>query len=244
MSFLGILLNLSFFLFGLYHRGTPLHCPRSWDQENRRRKKLLTKTAWYRPHNAVGFFPATPRRELATKIKEIVSEETARLGLNVKVVETGGVSLKNKLVKLDLTGCNFPGCLLCLSGEKGGSHTRRGPVYTGKCKICGEKGLTAEYHGESGFSAYNRFLSHEQSVNMENENNAFTKHLEMFHPERRRDMSVFKIKVVKTFTKCLDRQVLEGTLINNQPVNIWLNSKVEFHQSVVPRVVLKRDSGT
>ena len=89
--------------------GTPLHRPRSWDQENRRKKKLLTKTAWYRPHNAVGFFPATPRRELATKIKEIVSEETARLGLNVKVVETGGVSLKNKLVKLDLTGCNFPG---------------------------------------------------------------------------------------------------------------------------------------
>ena len=66
----------------------------------------------------------------------------------------------------------------------------------------------------------------------------------MFHPERRRDMSVFEIKVVKTFTKCLDRQVLEGTLINNKPVDIRLNSKAEFHQSAVPRVVLKRDSGT
>ena len=119
----------------------------------------------------------------------------------------------------------------------------RGPVYTGTCKICGEKGLTAEYHGESGFSAYNRFISHEQSVNTENENNAFTKHLEIFHPERRRDMSVFEIKVVKTYMKCLDRQVMEGTIINNKQVDIRLNSKAEFHQSAVPRVTMTRDSG-
>ena len=38
-----------------------------------------------------------------------MTEETARLGLKVKIIETGGASLKNFLVKLDLTGCVFLG---------------------------------------------------------------------------------------------------------------------------------------
>ena len=36
----------------------------------------------------------------------------------------------------------------------------------------------------------------------------------------------------------------ETRVINNKPVDIRLNSKAEFHQSAVPRVVMKRDSGT
>ena len=39
--------------------GTPVHRPRSYNMEERARKKLLTKTAWYRPYNAVGFFPGS-----------------------------------------------------------------------------------------------------------------------------------------------------------------------------------------
>ena len=108
------------------------------------------------------------------------------------MVKTGGVSLKDKLLKLEPTGCNFPGCLLCKSGEKGGST------------LAGAR------------SAHNRFLSHEQSVNAENENNAFTKHLEMFHPERKRDMSIFEIKVVKIFMKCLEKCLKEQSSTTNE----------------------------
>ena len=93
--------------------------------------------------------------------------------------------MKDNLVKLDLTGCNFPSCPLCESGLKGGSHTRRGAVYTGRCTLCEERNLVAEYHGESGSSAYQRFLLHEGSVKGEIDSNAFHKHLEIHHKEKK-----------------------------------------------------------
>ena len=66
---------------------TPLHRPREFQAEERRQKKLLTKTAWYRPASAVGFFPATPGAELAKKVQMIASEEAARFG-TYKIIET------------------------------------------------------------------------------------------------------------------------------------------------------------
>ena len=39
--------------------GTPVHRPRSYNLEERMKKKMLTKTSWYRPFDAVGFFPGT-----------------------------------------------------------------------------------------------------------------------------------------------------------------------------------------
>ena len=65
-----------------YARVAPLHRDRHWDKEGRRKKKLLA--SWYRPRDAVGFFPATPGQELAMAIKEIVDEEGERLDLTVK----------------------------------------------------------------------------------------------------------------------------------------------------------------
>ena len=67
--------------------GTPLFRPREYQSEERRRKKLMTKTSWYRPHNAVGFYPVTPGGELAGTIRNIVDEEAKRLGLRIKIVE-------------------------------------------------------------------------------------------------------------------------------------------------------------
>ena len=110
--------------------GTPLHRPRQYEQEARLRRKLLTKTSWYRPHNAVGFFPPTPGNILVKNIQSIVTRYVTRLGLSVKCIETGGVSLKSILCKLDLTGCIFPDCIFCKSGKSGASHTRWGGVYT------------------------------------------------------------------------------------------------------------------
>ena len=60
----------------------PLHRKRDWSPEERRRKKLLSNTSWYRPADAVGFFPATPNRELATTIQNITKEEGKRIGMD------------------------------------------------------------------------------------------------------------------------------------------------------------------
>ena len=70
----------------------------------------MTKSCWYRPHNAVGFYPVTPGGELANTIRNIVDEEAKRLGLRIKIAETGGPSIKSKLTSTDLSGCPVPSC--------------------------------------------------------------------------------------------------------------------------------------
>ena len=115
----------------------------------------MSRTCWYRPASAVGFFSGTPNKILATQIQNIVDEEVDRLDLKIKIIETGGVSLKSQLVRTDLSGCLFPNCKLCDSDIGGGSHTRGGCVYQAQCLLCKDDNYTATYHGESGRSAYN-----------------------------------------------------------------------------------------
>ena len=85
--------------------------------------------AWYRPAaDAVGHVPTTPNSKLARLLQVVMTKEAWRLGLNVKIAETGGVKIKDILCKLDRTGCVFPdaGCLPCDFGLPGASHTRGG----------------------------------------------------------------------------------------------------------------------
>ena len=67
---------------------TPLYRPRSWNKEERKNKKRLKKSSWYRP--VVLFVPATPEAELANQAREVVEGEGKRLDIKVKVVERGG----------------------------------------------------------------------------------------------------------------------------------------------------------
>ena len=53
--------------------GTPLHRPRSYQRAERRKKKLMSKEAWFRPtHDVVAFFPATEGSWLVNGIKKIM----------------------------------------------------------------------------------------------------------------------------------------------------------------------------
>ena len=73
--------------------------------------------------------------------------------------------------------------------------------------------------------------------------NAFAKHLEAFHPDKVGNKSVFKIKTEATFSKCVERQCHEGVMIKSSKdkVDVLLNSKSEWHGSVVTRVTTERD---
>ena len=225
----------------------PLHRPREFQTEQRWKKKHMTKTAWYRPNNAVCFIPATPGGVLARQIQVIMNEEARRIGMSVRVVETGGKSLKQHLVKTDLTGCIYPNlpkdpCFLCEAGVKGGSHTKSGVHYSGQCLLCEESGIVSKYDGESGRNGYWRCTKfHKKEIIENKESNAFAKHLQLFHPERIGDPSVFKLKVESTFSKPLERQVTEGIAITNSTANNIMNSKSEYHQPAVPRVQTTRE---
>lgn len=226
----------------------PLYRPRGWQPEVRRQKKLVGKMAWFRPADTVLRVPYTPDSELAREARVVVEEEAGRLGLKVKVVEGGGVPLKRQITTSDL-GAGQPcprNCLFCITGDgKGGlSHHRSGGLYAGECKLCHQRvegSLDAKYWGESGFSGYCRILEHQEAVEHKREDNAFAKHLAIHHPNKVNDIMHFKFTLLETHKQPLMRQTSESCFIHNAKVDIQMNSKAEWHQPTVGRVVITRD---
>ena len=223
----------------------PLYRPWDWDREARDKKKLLTKTSWYRPQDAVMFVPATPNSELRDKIQNVVNKKTRELGMSLRVVETSGKKIKHSLVNLDLTGC-FHGperCQACKSGLKGSSHTRSGVQYLITCKECAATNVLAEYHGESGDNAVHRLGQHEDAITRKDKKNAMAKHLDIYHPDKIGDPDSFAYSSVATFKKRLERQISEGVAIMKKDEqvqadrqhHILMNSKSE-HKSLQPAV--------
>ena len=124
-----------------------LYRPRCWEAPARRRKKLVSKSSWFRPADTVLRVPYTPGGDLASAVREVVEEEGIRLGLKVKVQEGAGLPLRRSLVTTDIQAgepCPQGGCPLCLTGEgRGGLHHHRsGVVYRG-CVACVESVLPA-----------------------------------------------------------------------------------------------------
>ena len=228
----------------------PLYRPREWREEERRRKKYLKKAAWFRPADMVLFVPVTPDSQLASAARKVVEEEGRRLGVKVRLVERAGTTLRQKLVRTDLgegRPCPQDDCVLCLTnpGEGGGlRHHRSGALYTGTCQLCPQDNgdnFTAVYTGESGDSGYVRINEHRTSIEHRDQSNAFAKHLTECHPGREGQVMAFQFKVARTFRRSLVRQVWEAVRIHGCEASIVLNSKAEWEQPVVERVVVIRD---
>ena len=75
----------------------PLYRPKGFKEDERRRRKELSKTSWYRPFETLLFCPPTPDSVLAIQLRKIVREEELRGGMKVKVVERAGLKLKSLL---------------------------------------------------------------------------------------------------------------------------------------------------
>ena len=224
---------------------SPLHRPRDWDKDNRWKKKKLVPSTWYRPADAVMFCPPTPGSELKKEVQRVVTEEASRLGMKVRVEETGGRKMKSQLCGgLDLTGCIYPDCPACRSDTGGASHTRSSCEYLGQCLICKEQGIETLYHGETGSNGVSRLLEHEDDIKKCRLKNAFAKHLEDKHKDRRGDPTAFSFKIVKTFKKAHERQISEGISIFNTTAKILMNGKSEWMQPAVQRVQMTREIGS
>ena len=119
-----------------------------------------------------------------------------------------------------------------------------GVLYKGTCNICAMQNITAVYYGETGFSAYYREGQHDKVIRSHNLENAFAKHLSLFHPEADGDTTLFTIKVVKSFSKPLPRHVTEAVMIakaRSDTSIISLNSRAEFRQPAIPSVIVTRE---
>ena len=82
----------------------------------------------------------------------------------------------------------------------------------------------ARYFGESGRNGYHRMKEHARDIKSNNLKNAFSKHLQLKHPDMMREPSVFSYKVEGTFRSCLDRQVQEGVRITLDNSDEIMNS--------------------
>ena len=154
--------------------------------------------------------------------------------MNLRAVETGGLSLGKQLVRPDLKGgepCGRPGCVLdkC-SGGAGGLHNVPSQVYRGSCKLCGEEEITSEYWRESAFCGSYRSGQHENDVDAKKESNAFFKHLRLFHPDAQDGIENFDIRVNSVHKKPLTRQKTEAVKIASSTATNLLNSKAEHRQ--------------
>ena len=225
----------------------PLHRPRGWDRAGRVRRKAMTRTSWYRPYSAVGFYPPTPGHVLRDRLQTAMSEEAARIGISVKVIETGGRQISSDLVKLNLTPCPMTNCWPCRSesetGQKGASHTKGSSLYRADCVQCLEEdGRRVAYFGETGYSGGHRLSAeHRSDILRGNTSNALAKHAAT-HPDRARDPGLFNVKVLGSYPSALYRQVAEGCeLALATDVDQLMNSREEWHQPSLNRVTVTRE---
>ena len=105
----------------------PLHRPKGYQRAERLREKTMKRRTWYKPFDAVMFYPTTPRGELAQRMREVTREVAERHDLNVKIVERGGVSLRSQVRRSENKG-------RCQDRSKCFVH-RHGKLWSGRCCI-------------------------------------------------------------------------------------------------------------
>ena len=103
-----------------------------------------------------------------------------------------------------------------------------------KCETCHLDGRKTVYEGETGKNGYTRGAEHQDSLRLKDEENALWKHCMVEHGGVR---ASFSMKVCGRFHSCLVRQVDEAVRIDSCKADCLMNSKTEFHQAPLVRVV-------
>ena len=98
--------------------------------------------------------------------------------------------------------------------------------------MCGRAGKAVEYKGETAYNGFTRGLA------------ALWKHCELEHRGLRAN---FSMRVLGCFNGFWERQVNEAVSIGSSKADSIMNSKADFHQTpllrVVPVVGLKQEQG-
>ena len=221
----------------------PLYRPKDWNVVARRKQKEMKKYDWSNKggHIAPIFVPPTPNSELVTMLREVADKE-AEAGINFKMIETGGMSMRRVLQvsnPMETKGCDESDCLPCKDGRGEGGNCRGcGVNYEIECEQCPE-GEKAVYIGESSRNLYTRAKEH-VSMHRTGEATSFmAKHQASAHPG---EEARYKAKVTASTRDCLSRQVREAVLIRRSPVPV-LNGKSEWHQPALYRVQSEIERG-
>ena len=99
---------------------------------------------------------------------------------------------------------------------------------------CQRAGRKTCYYGETGKNANTRGGEHRAACRLENEENALYKHCQLEHGGMQAE---FSIRVAGRISSCLVRQVNEAVRIGISDAECLMNSKSEFHQAPLVRLV-------
>ena len=80
-----------------------------------------------------------------------------------------------------------------------------------------------------------------EAIGKRDENNAFAKHLAIYHPDQAGNKEAFEFRLEEVHNKPLSRLCSESDYIHRSSCQIQMKSKAEWHQPAVPRVVVTRE---
>jgi hypothetical protein len=185
----------------------------------------------------------TPGGELKNEIDKICREEGEQGGMWIKVVERGGTKIKSvcKSNPLATKGCKRGNCGIC-NGKKPGRCDMASIGYRCWCMECDDMEMTSHYLGESGATGHARFLQHAAAVEKKQvDKSALAKHMDLQHGGM---VGRFGMEITGNFRDCLTRLGDEGMRVregeDNPDINIVMNSKSEFHQPPLIRLIAIR----
>jgi hypothetical protein len=230
--------------------GRPLYRTKDWMREERDEEKELKSTNWYKgqgevPNLAPLIVDPTEGGVMRKEMSRICElfRETHKIG--VLVQERGGVrsSMDVRSDPLGTRLCKRDNCPICRTeGSKGGCQG--GNVgYQHQCKLCDDikddsgKGTLALYIGETSKSGYERGLQHAAGLLKKKDDNVMHKHMMIHHQGLEPN---FVMTVTGRFKGCLPRQEDEGTRLRESKAKILLNSKMQWHQPAISRVIVVR----
>ena len=123
--------------------------------------------------------------------------------------------------------------MVCSQGGKG-DCSRSGAGYRISCLECPNVKIEAAYTGETARNPYSRGLEHLKDLENKSEKSPLWKHCTIQHEGRTVN---FKMEALRSFKYPMVRQVNEGARVRLSKADICMNSKSEFHQPGIVRVI-------
>jgi hypothetical protein len=211
---------------------------REWQKAARRLDKETKPANWHKtdPTQISAPLIVDPTSgKLTAKLKEKCQQFQKTSGMSVKVRERAGLSVRSdaKSEPLRSKGCQRINCLCCSQGKPGNCE-RNSVGYRISCEGCLGDGRWAHYEGETSRNSFSRGIEHQEDLKSEKEDSPLWKHCLLEHQGVKQ---VFIMKPLKNFSSCLQRQVNEAVRITSSKATVIMNSKSEWHQSPIIRVV-------
>ena len=228
----------------------PLFRDKDWKSEERRYKKQNSKRNWYRENENSKFktvliVPPTPGSGLLKELKVREEQLNKFNDERIKFIEAGGVKIEELMTQKNLLKkekCSEKQCALCKNidaNEEIKIYCNTNNVgYRWTCENCSKKNIKRVYEGESSRSARLRGKEHLKGFQNKKEENMLYKHKVIEHPDEE-DVH-FKMEITGLYKDALTRQANEAIRIKNCKKGELLNSKSQFNNPPITRIVVNR----